>query len=108
MRGTQDYLVSREVAGRSTVEEKRALIDGLYAVLRRGRPDLDASRTTTCAASRSEIDLEHHDVVEIAPVSRIAGVLKANGDVNFQDLEAQTPKGSRPVAGLWMRPRLDS
>ncbi len=64
VRGTQDYLVSREVAGRTTVEEKRALIDGLYAVcaadgLISTIEDNDVRRVA------SEIDLEHHDVVDI-------------------------------------------
>jgi uncharacterized tellurite resistance protein B-like protein len=64
VRGTQDYLVSREVAGRATVEEKRALIDGLYAVcaadgLISTIEDNDVRRVA------SEIDLEHHDVVDI-------------------------------------------
>ena len=64
VRGTQDYLVSREVAARATVEEKRALIDGLYAVcaadgLISTIEDNDVRRVA------SEIDLEHHDVVDI-------------------------------------------
>lgn len=64
VRGTQDYLVSREVAARSTVEEKRALVDGLYAVcaadgLISTIEDNDVRRVA------SEIDLEHHDVVDI-------------------------------------------
>jgi uncharacterized tellurite resistance protein B-like protein len=64
VRGTQDYLVSREVAARSTVEEKRALVDGLYAVcaadgLISTIEDNDIRRVA------SEIDLEHHDVVDI-------------------------------------------
>jgi hypothetical protein len=64
VRGTQDYPVSREVAGRATVEEKRALIDGLYAVcaadgLISTIEDNDVRRVA------SEIDLEHRDVVEI-------------------------------------------
>ena len=64
VRGTQDYLVSREVAARATVEEKRALIDGLYAVcaadgLISTVEDNDVRRVA------SEIDLEHHDVVDI-------------------------------------------
>jgi uncharacterized tellurite resistance protein B-like protein len=77
VRGTQDYLVSREVAGRLTVDEKRALVDGLYAVcaadgLISTVEDNDVRRVA------SEIDLEHHDVVEIR--SRYRGslaVLKA-------------------------------
>jgi uncharacterized tellurite resistance protein B-like protein len=64
VRGTQDYLVSREVAGRATLEEKRALIDGLYAVcaadgLISTVEDNDVRRVA------SEIDLEHQDVVDI-------------------------------------------
>ena len=64
VRGTQDYPVSREVAGRATVEEKRALIDGLYAVcaadgLISTVEDNDVRRVA------SEIDLEHNDVVAI-------------------------------------------
>jgi uncharacterized tellurite resistance protein B-like protein len=64
VRGTEDYLVSREVAGRATVEEKRALIDGLYAVcaadgLISTIEDNDVRRVA------SEIDLEHGDVVDI-------------------------------------------
>jgi uncharacterized tellurite resistance protein B-like protein len=64
VRGTQDYLVSREVAARATVDEKRALIDGLYAVcaadgLISTIEDNDVRRVA------SEIDLEHRDVVEI-------------------------------------------
>jgi uncharacterized tellurite resistance protein B-like protein len=64
VRGTQDYLVSREVAARSTLEEKRALVDGLYAVcaadgLISTVEDNDIRRVA------SEIDLEHHDVVDI-------------------------------------------
>jgi uncharacterized tellurite resistance protein B-like protein len=72
VRGTEDYLVSREVAARSTVEEKRALVDGLYAVcaadgLISTIEDNDIRRVA------SEIDLEHHDVVEIR--SRYRGSL---------------------------------
>ncbi len=64
VRGTEDYLVSREVAARATIEEKRALIDGLYAVcaadgLISTIEDNDVRRVA------SEIDLEHHDVVDI-------------------------------------------
>ena len=64
VRGTQDYLVSREVAGRLTVEEKRALVDGLYAVcaadgLISTVEDNDVRRVA------SEIDLEHRDVVDV-------------------------------------------
>ena len=64
VRGTQDYLVSREVAGRATVEQKRRLIDGLYAVcaadgLISTVEDNDVRRVA------SEIDLEHADVVAI-------------------------------------------
>jgi uncharacterized tellurite resistance protein B-like protein len=64
VRGTQDYLVSREVAARASVEEKRALVDGLYAVcaadgLISTIEDNDIRRVA------SEIDLEHHDVVDI-------------------------------------------
>ena len=64
VRGTQDYPVSREVAGHATVEEKRALIDGLYAVcaadgLISTVEDNDVRRVA------SEIDLEHGDVVAI-------------------------------------------
>ena len=60
----EDYLVSREVAARATIEEKRALIDGLYAVcaadgLISTIEDNDVRRVA------SEIDLEHHDVVDI-------------------------------------------
>jgi uncharacterized tellurite resistance protein B-like protein len=64
VRGTQDYLVSREVASRATLEEKRALIDGLYAVcaadgLISTVEDNDVRRVA------SEIDLEHRDVTDI-------------------------------------------
>jgi uncharacterized tellurite resistance protein B-like protein len=69
VRGTQDYLVSREVAGLATVEQKRALIDGLYAVcaadgLISTVEDNDVRRVA------SEIDLEHHDVVAIRATYR--------------------------------------
>ena len=69
VRGTQDYLVSREVAARASVEEKRALIDGLYAVcaadgLISTIEDNDVRRVA------SEIDLEHHDVVDIRATYR--------------------------------------
>ncbi|MEO5822589.1 MAG: TerB family tellurite resistance protein [Vicinamibacteraceae bacterium] len=76
VRGTQDYLVSREVAARASVEEKRALIDGLYAVcaadgLISTIEDNDVRRVA------SEIDLEHHDVVDIRARYRGSlGVLK--------------------------------
>ena len=76
VRGTQDYLVSREVAARATVEEKRALIVGLYAVcaadgLISTIEDNDVRRVA------SEIDLEHHDVVDIRARYRDSlGVLK--------------------------------
>jgi uncharacterized tellurite resistance protein B-like protein len=64
VRGTQDYLVSREVAGKLTVDEKRALVDGLYAVcaadgLISTVEDNDVRRVA------SEIDLEHRDVSDI-------------------------------------------
>ena len=64
VRGTQDYLVSREVASRATIEEKRALVDGLYAVcaadgLISTVEDNDVRRVA------SGIDLEHRDVVDI-------------------------------------------
>jgi uncharacterized tellurite resistance protein B-like protein len=64
VRGTQDYLVSREVASLATLEEKRALIDGLYAVcaadgLISTVEDNDIRRVA------SEIDLEHQDVVDV-------------------------------------------
>ena len=78
VRGTQDYLVSREVAARATVEEKRALIDGLYAVcaadgLISTIEDNDVRRVA------SEIDLEHHDVVDIRARYRGSlAVLKGN------------------------------
>ena len=64
VRGTQDYLVSREVAARATVEEKRALIDGLYAVCAADGliSTIEANDVRRVA---SEIDLEHHDVVDI-------------------------------------------
>ena len=77
VRGTEDYLVSREVAAQATVEEKRALIDGLYAVcaadgLISTIEDNDVRRVA------SEIDLEHHDVVEIRARYRGSlGVLKS-------------------------------
>lgn len=82
-RGTQDYLVSREVAGRLSVEEKRALVDGLYEVcaadgLISTVEDNDVRRVA------SEIDLEHHDVVEIR--ARYRGALAVL-------------KGSDPPAG---------
>jgi uncharacterized tellurite resistance protein B-like protein len=76
VRGTQDYLVSREVAGSASLEEKRALIDGLYAVcaadgLISTVEDNDVRRVA------SEIDLEHHDVVDIRSRYRDSlGVLK--------------------------------
>ncbi|MFI5076649.1 MAG: TerB family tellurite resistance protein [Vicinamibacteria bacterium] len=76
VRGTEDYLVSREVAARATIEEKRALIDGLYAVcaadgLISTIEDNDVRRVA------SEIDLEHHDVVDIrARYRQSLGVLK--------------------------------
>jgi uncharacterized tellurite resistance protein B-like protein len=78
VRGTQDYVVSREVAGRATVEEKRALIDGLYAVcaadgLISTVEDNDVRRVA------SEIDLEHQDVVRIRTRYRDSlGVLKGD------------------------------
>jgi uncharacterized tellurite resistance protein B-like protein len=78
LRGTQDYVVSREVAGRATVEEKRALIDGLYAVcaadgLISTIEDNDVRRVA------SEIDLEHHDVTPIRARYRGSlGVLKSD------------------------------
>jgi uncharacterized tellurite resistance protein B-like protein len=64
VRGTQDYLVSREVAGLATVEQKRALIDGLYAVcaadgLISTVEDNDVRRVA------SEIGLEHADVTQV-------------------------------------------
>ncbi len=76
VRGTQDYLVSREVAARATVEEKRALIDGLYAVcaadgLISTIEDNDVRRVA------SEIGLEHSDVVDMRARYRGSlGVLK--------------------------------
>jgi uncharacterized tellurite resistance protein B-like protein len=78
VRGTQDYLVSREVANRATVEEKQALIDGLYAVcaadgLISTVEDNDVRRVA------SEIDLEHQDVTRIRTRYRDSlGVLKGD------------------------------
>jgi uncharacterized tellurite resistance protein B-like protein len=64
VRGTQDYLVSREVAAKATVEEKRALIDGLYAVCA-ADGNISTIEDNDVRRVASEIDLEHHDVVEI-------------------------------------------
>jgi uncharacterized tellurite resistance protein B-like protein len=64
VRGTQDYLVTREFATLATREQKRALLDGLYAVCAS-----DASILTIedneIRRIASEIGLEHGDVVEI-------------------------------------------
>jgi uncharacterized tellurite resistance protein B-like protein len=64
VRGTQDYLVTQEFARMASREQKRALLDGLYAVCAS-----DASIITLedneIRRIASEIGLEHHDVVEI-------------------------------------------
>ena len=76
VRGTEDYLVSREVAARATVEEKRALIDGLYAVCA-ADGTISTIEDNDVRRVASEIDLEHHDVVEIRSRYRGSlGVLK--------------------------------
>ena len=76
VRGTEDYLVSREVAARATIEEKRALIDGLYAVCA-ADGTISTIEDNDVRRVASEIDLEHHDVVEIRSRYRGSlGVLK--------------------------------
>ena len=64
VRGTQDYLVTREFAGMASRDQKRALLDGLFAV-----SASDASIVTVedneIRRIASEIGLEHSDVVEI-------------------------------------------
>ena len=93
MRGTEDYLVSREVAARATIEEKRALIDGLYAVcaadgLISTIEDNDVRRVA------SEIDLEHHDVVDIGPgTGRLSRF--SRGSRTTPNFHAQLPTCSR-------------
>ena len=63
VRGTQDYLVTREFATMATREQKRALLDALFAV-----SASDASIVTVedneIRRIASEIGLEHGDVVE--------------------------------------------
>lgn len=64
VRGTQDYLVTREFATMATREQKRALLDALFTV-----SASDASIVTVedneIRRIASEIGLEHGDVVEI-------------------------------------------
>jgi uncharacterized tellurite resistance protein B-like protein len=64
VRGTQDYVVTQEFARIASREQKRALLDGLYAV-----SASDASIVTIedneIRRIASEIGLEHGDVVEI-------------------------------------------
>lgn len=64
VRGTQDYLVTQEFARMASREQKRALLEGLYAVCAS-----DASIVTLedneVRRIASEIGLEHRDVVEI-------------------------------------------
>jgi uncharacterized tellurite resistance protein B-like protein len=64
MRGTQDYVVSRQVAASTSVEEKRALIDGLYAVCAADGLITTVEDNDVCRVA-SEIDLERQDVAEI-------------------------------------------
>jgi len=80
VRGTQDYLVTREFAGMATREQKRALLDGLFAV-----SASDASIVTVedneIRRIASEIGLEHADVVEIRQRYRDRlAVLKREGE----------------------------
>jgi uncharacterized tellurite resistance protein B-like protein len=64
VRGTEDYRVTQEFARIATRDQKRSLLDGLYAVCA-----ADASIVTLedneIRRIASEIGLEHADVVEI-------------------------------------------
>lgn len=64
VRGTQDFLVTQEFARIAMTSQKRALLDGLYAVCA-----ADASIVTLedneVRRIASEIGMEHADVVEI-------------------------------------------
>lgn len=64
VRGTQDFLVSREVAGRASLEEKRALVDGLFAVCA-ADGSISTVEDNEVRRVASEIGLEHHDLVRI-------------------------------------------
>jgi uncharacterized tellurite resistance protein B-like protein len=88
MRGTQDYVVSREVASRTSVEEKRALIDGLFAVCAADGLITTVEDNDVCRVA-SEIDLERQDVAEIR--NRYRGslaVLKAPESAQAPEPEA--------------------
>jgi uncharacterized tellurite resistance protein B-like protein len=80
VRGTQDFLVTREFAAMASREQKRALLDGLFAV-----SASDASIVTVedneIRRIASEIGLEHADVVEIRHRYRDRlAVLKREGE----------------------------
>jgi uncharacterized tellurite resistance protein B-like protein len=64
VRGTEDYRVTQEFARIATREQKRALLDGLFAV---GAADASIVTIEDNEIRRiaSEIGLEHADVVEI-------------------------------------------
>lgn len=64
VRGTEDFLVTQEFARIASREQKRALLDGLYAV---GAADASIVTLEDNEIRRiaSEIGLEHSDVVEI-------------------------------------------
>jgi uncharacterized tellurite resistance protein B-like protein len=64
VRGTQDFLVTQEFARIASREQKRALVDGLFAV---GAADESIVTLEDNEVRRiaSEIGLEHSDVVEI-------------------------------------------
>lgn len=64
VRGTQDYLVTREFAKMASHEQKRALLDGLYAVCA-SDSSIVTLEDNEIRRIASEIGLEHHDVVEI-------------------------------------------
>jgi uncharacterized tellurite resistance protein B-like protein len=64
VRGTDDYLVAREFAAMATRDQKRALLDGLFAVSA-SDDSIVTLEDNEIRRVASEIGLEHQDVVEI-------------------------------------------
>lgn len=64
VRGTQDFLVTRELAGVATIEEKRALIAGLFEVCAADGL-ISTVEDNEIRRVASEIGLEHREVVSL-------------------------------------------